>query len=319
MEEQVAVLVEQPNFGEIKDLKKSGLLYMAEKLNLTVSRRMLKGQLLETESKLEMAKLEAEKQRLEMQNRQKQLELDTQQQMLEAQNQQKQLEIEAQNQLKRVELEAQSRKIEAQLQLEKVRRQQLEIQQSIAINNNRLEEQRIAAGHGDTKHLKCIQQIPEAHRQKFIGIKRAHDQTISDFARVKINHFDRWSNVTPKVLQSHIEVAKEKLQRTNEATNNYHQILLPQNASGVNASEPFNEVCLPAIDLPHLQGRDDENFECYWNTSDSLVNSKNSINKTKKFLYLRSTLKGESKAVIDHLNQSNDDYDTAIQLLEVSW
>ncbi|XP_069184522.1 immunoglobulin G-binding protein H-like [Procambarus clarkii] len=148
MDEQVAVLVEQPNFGEIKVLKKSGLLYMAEKLKLTVSRRMLKGQLvrvivthlveeekrdeewleelgeessnqvailkLEMESKLEMAKLEAEKQRLVMQNRQKQLELETQQQMLEAQNQQRQLEIEAQKQQKQAELEAQSRRIEAQ-------------------------------------------------------------------------------------------------------------------------------------------------------------------------------------------------------------
>ncbi|XP_069176908.1 uncharacterized protein [Procambarus clarkii] len=94
---------------------------------------------------------------------------------------------------------------------------------------------------------------------------------------------------------------------------------MSSDTSGVNASEPFNEVCLPAIDLPHFQGRDDENFECYWNTSDSLLNSKNSINKTKKFLYLRSTLKGESKAVIDHLNQSNDDFDTAIQLLEVNY
>ncbi|XP_069188779.1 uncharacterized protein [Procambarus clarkii] len=40
--------------------------------------------------------------------------------------------------------------------------------------------------------LNAYQQIPEAHRQKFRGIKRAHDQIISDFARVKLNNFDRW-------------------------------------------------------------------------------------------------------------------------------
>ncbi|XP_069162587.1 uncharacterized protein [Procambarus clarkii] len=40
--------------------------------------------------------------------------------------------------------------------------------------------------------LNAYQQILEAHRQKFRCIKRAHDQTISDFARVIITHFDRW-------------------------------------------------------------------------------------------------------------------------------
>ncbi|XP_045602521.1 uncharacterized protein [Procambarus clarkii] len=88
--------------------------------------------------------------------------------------------------------------------------------------------------------------------------------------------------------------------------------------SGANTSEPNNEVRLPAIDLPQFHGRE-ENFECYRNMFDLFVNSKSSSNKTKKYLYLWSTLKGEAKAVIDHLIPSDDDYDTAIQLLEVNY
>ncbi|XP_069176501.1 uncharacterized protein [Procambarus clarkii] len=288
MEDQVVALVEQPNFGKIKDLKKSGLLLLADKLNLAVSSKMLKAQVLrvivthlvedekleeeclgeleeessdkvailklELETQLEMARLAADKQRLELQNQQKHLELAADKQRLELQNQTKHLEL------------------EAQLQLAEQQTRQLEIQQSMAENNNRLEQQRIAAGLGNTsnnpestnssskysKHvelprfneedpeifflhfkklavsmnwpvdqwdsilqgqfkgkaqevfaslpaensfdlkfvqqsiLNAYQQIPEAHRIKFRSLKRAHDQTISDFVRVKLNHFDRW-------------------------------------------------------------------------------------------------------------------------------
>lgn len=46
MEDQVAVLLEQANFGKIKDLRKSGLLLLADKLNLAVSSKMTKAQVL---------------------------------------------------------------------------------------------------------------------------------------------------------------------------------------------------------------------------------------------------------------------------------
>ncbi|XP_069189680.1 uncharacterized protein [Procambarus clarkii] len=172
------------------------------------------------------------------------------------------------------------------------------------------------------------------------------------------------SGTTAKVLENLIETAKQKLQRTNEAADDYLRVLMQQNAeldqldtfhaemekfeegiqdhlnrltqsleklqnnsvsqntltsSETNKQETLQEVRLPTIDLPHFHGRDDENFECYWNTFDSIVNSKKSISKPNKFLYLQSTLEGEAKAVVEHLIPSDKDYDTAIQLLEVNY
>ncbi|XP_045590169.2 uncharacterized protein [Procambarus clarkii] len=89
--------------------------------------------------------------------------------------------------------------------------------------------------------------------------------------------------------------------------------------SETNEQETLQEVRLPTIDLPHFHGRDDENFECYWKTFDSLINSKKSISKPNKFLYLQSTLEGKAKAVVEHLIPGDKDYDSAIQLLEVNY
>ncbi|XP_069193677.1 myosin-6-like [Procambarus clarkii] len=210
---------------------------------------------LELETQVAYAKIEA---------REKECEFERQQKILEAEAQQRELET------RRLEIEAQNNRLVAQLQLEATKKQQaeeqtkqLEIQQRMAENNNRLEQQRIVAGQGNTsnnaentissskysKHvdlpkfneedpeifflhfkklavsmnwpvdqwvaimqgqfkgkaqevfesipaensfdfkfvqqsiLNAYQQIPEAHRQKFRSLKRAHDQTISDFTR----------------------------------------------------------------------------------------------------------------------------------------
>ncbi|XP_069188655.1 uncharacterized protein [Procambarus clarkii] len=48
MEDQVAALVDQSNFGKIKDLTKSGLLLLADRLNLAIPSKMLKAQVLRT-------------------------------------------------------------------------------------------------------------------------------------------------------------------------------------------------------------------------------------------------------------------------------
>ncbi|XP_069179665.1 uncharacterized protein [Procambarus clarkii] len=284
MEDQVAALVDQPNFGKIKDLKKSGLLLLADRLNIAVSSKMLKAQVLRVivthlveEERLEeecLGELEEESSdkvailKLELETQLELARLEADKQRLEADKQR----LELQNQTKHLELEAQLRLAEQQTKQTEQQTRQLEIQQSIAENNNRLEQQRIAAGQGNTsnnpestnssskysKHvelpkfneedpeifflhfrklavsmnwpvdqwvsilqgqfkgkapevfaslpaensfdfkfvqqsiLNAYQQIPEAHRIKFRSLKRAHDQTISDFVRVKLYHFDRW-------------------------------------------------------------------------------------------------------------------------------
>nr|XP_045587182.1 uncharacterized protein LOC123749110 [Procambarus clarkii] len=171
------------------------------------------------------------------------------------------------------------------------------------------------------------------------------------------------SGATAKILENHIEVAKQKLQRTNEAADDYLKVLMQKNAEpdkldtfhaeteqfeeGVqdhldkltqsleklqsksvsqntlttietDKQETIQKVRLSKTDFPHFHGRD-ENFECYWNTFDSLVNSKGSISKPNKFLNLQSTLVGEANAVVEYLIPSDKDYDTAIQLLEVNY
>ncbi|XP_069190898.1 uncharacterized protein [Procambarus clarkii] len=90
-------------------------------------------------------------------------------------------------------------------------------------------------------------------------------------------------------------------------------------AQVINPRETLQEVRLVTIYLPHFHGRDDKNSECCWNTFDSLVNSKSSIRKPNKFFYLRGTLEGEAKAVVEHLIPSDKVYDTAVQLLEVNY
>ncbi|XP_069163190.1 uncharacterized protein [Procambarus clarkii] len=149
---------------------------------------------------------------------------------------------------------------------------------------------------------KVLENLIETAKQQL----QRTNETADDYLRVLMQQ-----NAEPDQLDTfHAEMEKfeegtqDHLNRLTQSLEKLQSNSVSQNTlttSETNKSETLQEVRLPTIDLPHFHGGDDENFESYWKTFDSLVNSKKSISKPNKFLYLQSTLEGEAKAVVEHL------------------
>ncbi|XP_069195371.1 caldesmon-like [Procambarus clarkii] len=105
MENQVELLLEEPNFEEIKNLTKSVLIYMAHKFDLTANNRMVKDQLVKLvvthlveDGRLEEDVLEELAEGSIDQLALKRLELESQPELASLEAQQKKIELEAQKQ-----------------------------------------------------------------------------------------------------------------------------------------------------------------------------------------------------------------------------
>ncbi|XP_069179578.1 uncharacterized protein [Procambarus clarkii] len=73
---------------------------------------------------------------------------------------------------------------------------------------------------------------------------------------------------------------------------------------------------LPKAHLPYFEGKDEDDWDTFWRTLDSIINSKASLKKATKFQYLQGQLWGEARQVIANLSLTDDDYDHALQLLQ---
>ncbi|XP_069176002.1 flagellar attachment zone protein 1-like [Procambarus clarkii] len=191
MEEQVLSLLAHPDFEGIKSLKKSELVQMANQLDLTANNRMVKAQIVKVivTHFVENGELDEEiLEELREESKARQLELEAQKEQklleIEAQKQQKLLEVEAQQrelETRRLELEAQNRRCLIELQLEATKKQQaeeqtrqLEIQQQIADINYRLETQRMAAGHGNTRNVSTNSDNNPIRTNKYIELPKCY-------------------------------------------------------------------------------------------------------------------------------------------------
>ncbi|XP_069184503.1 uncharacterized protein [Procambarus clarkii] len=135
------------------------------------------------------------------------------------------------------------------------------------------------------------------------------------------------SGAIAKVLENLIETAKQRLQRTNEAADDYLRVLMQQNA------EPDQLDTFHAEMEKFEEGSQDhlnrltqslEKLQSNSVSQNTLTTSE--TNKQETFQEVRLPTidlahfhEGEAKAVVEHLIPSDKDYDTAIQLLEVNY
>ncbi|XP_069162128.1 uncharacterized protein [Procambarus clarkii] len=78
------------------------------------------------------------------------------------------------------------------------------------------------------------------------------------------------------------------------------------------------EARLPSLDLPTFAGLDEENWDTFWTSFNAHAHSRTSTDKVTKLSYLLCLLKRKAK-VITNLSLAENNYDVAIQLLEVNY
>ena len=86
-------------------------------------------------------------------------------------------------------------------------------------------------------------------------------------------------------------------------------------SSSTSAASCQPSVTLPKLDLPKFHG-DVIQFTSYWQQFEQIVDGKEGLAAVTKFSYLVSTLKGDAKDVIDGLPITNENYETAKQLVK---
>ncbi|XP_069171771.1 uncharacterized protein [Procambarus clarkii] len=75
------------------------------------------------------------------------------------------------------------------------------------------------------------------------------------------------------------------------------------------------EARLPPINLSTFSGKDEEDWDEFWNKFVDIVDSQHPLPKNSKFSYLQGQLSGKAKTVVCHLRLTNDGCDLAVQLL----
>ncbi|XP_069193692.1 uncharacterized protein [Procambarus clarkii] len=98
----------------------------------------------------------------------------------------------------------------------------------------------------------------------------------------------------------------------------YVKLIAQNKATTIIVSSNMNqaEARLPPINLPTFSGKDEEDWDEFWNKFVDLVHSKQSLSKSSKFSYLQGQSSGEAKTVVSHMRLTNDDHDQAVQLLK---
>ncbi|XP_071057038.1 uncharacterized protein [Onthophagus taurus] len=92
------------------------------------------------------------------------------------------------------------------------------------------------------------------------------------------------------------------------------RISTPISSNDNSTSNKLN-VKLPKITLPEFNGHY-EKWLPFIDAFNALIHENDDLNKTQKFYYLRSCLKGEASYVIDSLEASDNNYTVAIELLK---
>ena len=72
---------------------------------------------------------------------------------------------------------------------------------------------------------------------------------------------------------------------------------------------------LPKITLPRFNG-DVKKWNTFWDSFDSAIHSNTDIANIDKFNYLKSLIEGQASRAIQRLILTNDNYDTAVKILE---
>ena len=105
----------------------------------------------------------------------------------------------------------------------------------------------------------------------------------------------------PSLVQLPVETHTQNLSSQNEAFGNQGQV-------------GHLKVNLPKLQLPIFDG-DVQKWQEFWDIFDSSVHQQN-LTKVSKFSYLKAVLKGTAALAVSGIPVNNDNYDTAITLLQ---
>ena len=105
----------------------------------------------------------------------------------------------------------------------------------------------------------------------------------------------------PSLVQLPVETHAQNLSSQNEAFDNQGQV-------------GHLKVNLPKLQLPIFDG-DVQKWQEFWDIFDSSVHQQN-LTKVSKFSYLKAVLKGTAALAISGIPVNNDNYDTAVTLLQ---
>ncbi|KAJ8977461.1 hypothetical protein NQ317_000038 [Molorchus minor] len=97
------------------------------------------------------------------------------------------------------------------------------------------------------------------------------------------------------------------------------QKLLNSSFQNINFPQQNNEknsaANLPKISIPIFSGKYDE-WQAYFDLFCALIHDKSDINTVQKFMYLKTSLKGEASSLVSDLPLTNANYQVAIDLLK---
>lgn len=136
-----------------------------------------------------------------------------------------------------------------------------------------------------------------------------HAQIMS-LRKIKDDYFEQnMFAVTESLYQSTLIQLQEKLSNlsatvpTSEPTNDY------------NATDKKASVKLPRIDIPKFSG-DYLKWPSFRNLFMELIHKNDKVTKAEKLFYLKANVTAEPSELIQHLNITNENYDTAWELLD---
>ncbi|KAG5881564.1 hypothetical protein JTB14_033069 [Gonioctena quinquepunctata] len=138
----------------------------------------------------------------------------------------------------------------------------------------------------------------------------------NDDDQISLQFEDRQAIVNRYIsLHSKIKtlIQKHYMDSANNGTHAHHTGIL-----GMNSQPPQPAVKLPNLNTPTFDGNYGE-WRTFIDLFTASVHNDNLLEKSQKFVYLKSFLKGEPLSLIRELNISHDNYSKALDLLKTQY
>lgn len=121
--------------------------------------------------------------------------------------------------------------------------------------------------------------------------------------------------ITSRILECRTVISRFKQKNSDNSNTNTHHVNDGRTTSPSNLTNTAVKPRLPKLTLPRFRG-DVTSWNTFWDSFDSAIHSNQSISKIDKFNYLKSLLDGQAARVIQGLNLTTTNYDSAITLLQ---
>lgn len=147
---------------------------------------------------------------------------------------------------------------------------------------------------------------------------RKHDLLLEEFNEIQneIEILDEETDYSDERLafeSTYFEIIARMEQLIEDKTRSINSV--SRSESVANHSQNSSNIKLPTINLPEFDGNY-TNWLQFYDTFNALINENENINNVQKFLYLKSSLKGEASQVLHSLEASDTNYPIAWEILK---